>query len=287
MRSDKYSPLTLKVQIGDLEIYTAPDMGFVGRFSVTPKIHSHPYYEIIAVVEGKLKITLFDNRSIKLERGNLCIIPPKCYHCTGADGESTKMLAMRFSYGKIRGDAKIYDVFCTGLESIKEPTFFETPDNMPSTLIQLRGEMLDRKPAWDLVCRALLQRLYIDIFRLLSKDKISDMDNTFDDSKHSRYYQIEMWFADNFAKQVSEDDLASEISISKRHLSRVISDIYGMSFREKLIEVRLHRAAQLLEQTDFNVDKIALAVGYRSFSGFLRAFVDFFGCTPHQYRKNR
>ena len=134
---------------------------------------------------------------------------------------------------------------------------------------------------------SLLQRLYIDIFRLLSKDKISDMDNTFDDSKHSRYYQIEMWFADNFAKQVSEDDLASEISISKRHLSRVISDIYGMSFREKLVEVRLHRAAQLLEQTDFNVDKIALAVGYRSFSGFLRAFVDFFGCTPHQYRKNR
>ena len=171
--------------------------------------------------------------------------------------------------------------------SIKEPTVFETPDNMPSTLIQLRGEMLDRKPAWDRVCRALLQRLYIDIFRLLSQDKISDMDNTFDDSKHSRYYQIEMWFADNFANQITEEDLANEISISKRHLSRVFSDIYGMSFREKLIEVRLHRAAQLLEQTDFNVDKIALAVGYRSFSGFLRAFVDFFGCTPHQYRKNR
>ncbi len=287
MRSNKYSSLTLKTQIGDLEIYTSPDMGFVGSFAVTPKIHSHPYYEIIAVIDGKLSIKLLDNKSIKLEQGSLCVIPPKCYHCTCSEGGATKMLAIRFSYGKISGDARIYDRFCSALESVTEPACFETPDNMPSTLIQLRGEMLEKKPAWDLMCRSLLRMLYIDVFRLLSRDKISDMDNTADDSKHSRYYHIEMWFADNFAKQITEDDLASEISISKRHLSRVFADIYGMSFREKLIEVRLHRAAQLLEQTELNADKIALAVGYRSFSGFYRAFVKFFGCTPHQYRKNR
>ena len=96
-----------------------------------------------------------------------------------------------------------------------------------------------------------------------------------------------MWFADNFAKQITEKDLAREISISQRQLSRVFADIYGMSFREKLIEVRLHRAAQLLEQTELNIDKIASAVGYRSFSGFHRAFVNFFGYTPFKYRKNR
>ena len=95
-----------------------------------------------------------------------------------------------------------------------------------------------------------------------------------------------MWFADNFAKQITEDDLAAEVSISKRHLSRVLADIYGMSFREKLIEVRLHRAAQLLEQTEMNIDEIASAVGYRSFSGFHRAFVRYFGCTPYEYRKH-
>ena len=196
------------------------------------------------------------------------------------------MLAIRFSYGKIGGDTRIYDSFCSALESVTEPTCFETPDNMPSTLIRLRGEMLEKKPLWDLMCRSLLRTLYIDIFRMLSSDKISDMDNIADDSKHSRYYHIEMWFADNFAKQITEDDLASEISISKRHLSRVFADIYGMSFRDKLIEVRLHRAAQLLEQTEKNIDEISTAVGYRSFAGFHRAFVRYFDCTPYEYRKH-
>ena len=107
------------------------------------------------------------------------------------------------------------------------------------------------------------------------------------DSKYSRYYRIEMWFAENLANQITEDDLAAEISLSSRQLSRVFSDIYGMSFKEKLIEIRLHRAAQLLEQTELNIDKVALAVGYLSFSGFHRAFVKFFCCTPFEYRKNR
>ena len=287
MRPNKYSSLTLRVQIGDLEIYTAPDMGFVGPFSVTPKIHSHPYYEVIAVIDGKLNLALLDNEDIVLEKGKLCVIPPRCYHSTCADGDLPKMLAIRFSCGKVNGDGSIYDGFCSALESVRELACFDIPENMPSTLLDLKREMTEKDLAWEFVCRSLLQRLYIDIFRLLSNDPAATTVRLYDDSKHSRYYQIEMWFADNFAKQITEDDLASEISISKRHLSRVISDIYGMSFRDKLTEVRLHRAAQLLEQTELNVDKIALAVGYRSFSGFYRAFVKFFGCTPFEYRKNR
>ena len=286
MRTNKYSPLTLKIELGDLEIYTAPDMGFVGSFAVTPKIHSHPYYEIIAVLDGDLEIRFLDNQTIQLKKGKLCVIPPKCYHSTCAGDIMPKMLAIRFSYFEIRGDARIYDEFCSVLERIALPTCFETSESLPISLLELRKEMQERKPAWAFVCKSLLQRIYLDIFRLLSEEKSSDITYTADDSKHSRYYHIEMWFADNFANQITAEDLARDISLSSRQLSRVLSDIYGMSFREKLLEVRLHRAAQLLEQTELNIDKVALAVGYRSFSGFHRSFMKFFGCTPFEYRKH-
>lgn len=286
MKTSKYSPLTLKIELGDLEIYTAPDMGFVKSFAVTPKIHSHPYYEIIAVLDGDLKIRLLDNQLIALRQGQLCVIPPKCYHSTCAGEVMPKMLAIRFSYTKVQRDSGIYDEFCSALEQVSVPTCFETPESLPLTLLELRREMQERKPAWAFVAQSLLQRIYLEIFRLLSKDKATDIGYTADDSKHSRYYRIEMWFADHFAKQITGEDLARDISLSPRQLSRVLSDIYGMSFREKLVEVRLHRAAQLLEQTEMNVDKVASSVGYLSFSGFHRAFVNFFGCTPFEYRNH-
>lgn len=285
MRSNKYSFLTLKVQLGDIEIYTAHDMGFMGSFGVTPKIHSHPYYEIIVVIEGRLRICVLDDADIELEKGNLCVIPPNCYHSTNAYEGQAKMLALRFSYGRVNGDGRIYEDFCKALERVNEPACFDVPENMSSVLLELRHEMTEKDRAWEYMCRSLLERLYIDVFRLLSSDSVSASDHISDDSKHSRYYRIEMWFAENFYKQIVEEDLAKEVSLSKRQLSRVIADIYGISFKEKLVEVRLHRAAQLLEQTEMNLDKIASAVGYSSFSGFHRAFVKYFECTPFEYRK--
>lgn len=285
MSADKYSPLTLRVSIGDLEIYTSPDMGFVGRFAVTPKTHSHPYYEIIAVIDGEMRITFPHNDAIELDKGELCVIPPRHYHSTSRRSDGAKMLAIRFSYGEIKGEGRMYKAFSSAIESVSEPMSLNMPEGLSELLLDLRREMMEKDIAWDLMCQSLLQRLYIEIFRLISKERTSQATYIPNDSKHSRYYRIEMWFAENFSREVTEESLAREISLSKRQLSRVISDIYGMSFKEKLIDVRLHRAAQLLEQTELNIDKIASAVGYLSFSGFHRAFVKYFDCTPFEYKK--
>ena len=286
MKSDKYSFLTLKVQLGDLEIYTALDMGFTGVFGVSPRIHSHPYYEVIAVIEGSLKLGLLDQEDIVLEKRELCIIPPKCYHSTSANGELPKMLAMRFSYGKVCGDGKLYDRFCSALEQITYPTYLNMPPKMPQKLLELRQEMIEKKTAGEFMCCSILEELYIDIFRLISSDSEPQAARVANDSMHSRYFHIEMWFADNFANQITEEDLAQDISLSTRQLSRVFADVYGMSFTEKLAEVRLHRAAQLLEETKLSIEEVALSVGYKSYSGFNRAFVKYFGTKPLEYRKH-
>lgn len=283
---NKFASLTFKVPLGDLELYTAPDMGFMGMFSVTPKIHSHPYYEIIVALEGRLSIKLLDNQAVELDGGELCILPPKCYHSTCAEEGMPKMLAVRFGYGRISGEERIYDRFSSALESISEPTCFEASERLTAALLDLRREMQEKDESWFLACTSLLQRFYIEILRLISQKGGAEMQFSSSDSKYSRYYRIEMWFAENLANQITEDDLAAEISLSSRQLSRVFSDIYGMSFKEKLIEIRLHRAAQLLEQTELRVDEIAAAVGYGSPSGFHRAFNKYFGCTPFEYRKN-
>ena len=283
---NKYSSLSYRAQLGDLELYTAPDMAFERAFTVSPKIHSHPYYEVLISIEGRLTVKLLDNRAIELEQGSLCIIPPNCYHCTCADKEMPKKLGVRFSYAKAVGDARMYDRFSSAIESIVEPTCFKGSEKISDLVIRLRSEVQEKLPVWELECRSLLQLFYIEIFRLLTRDGANDTKYTFDDSKCSRSYRIDAWFAENMKEQIKKDDLASEMSLSTRQLCRVFSDIYGMSFREKLIELRLHRAAQLLEQTNQNAENIAVSVGYRSFSGFHRAFCKHFGCTPYEYRKN-
>jgi AraC-like DNA-binding protein len=79
--------------------------------------------------------------------------------------------------------------------------------------------------------------------------------------------------------------LAKKMNISKRQLSRILKQLFGTSFRQLLIDVRLNRAAQLLIETDASAEEIAAAVGYTSMSGFYSAFKDRFSISVGRYRK--
>jgi AraC-like DNA-binding protein len=52
-----------------------------------------------------------------------------------------------------------------------------------------------------------------------------------------------------------------------------------------IIELRLHRAAQLLSHTDLSISQIAARVGYGDANSFGRAFTKRRGLSPWQWRR--
>lgn len=58
-----------------------------------------------------------------------------------------------------------------------------------------------------------------------------------------------------------------------------------MTFREKLVELRMTLAAHLLATTDLPVETVAEQVGYRSLSGFFIAFRSRYGTGASEYRR--
>ena len=89
---------------------------------------------------------------------------------------------------------------------------------------------------------------------------------------------------ERFSEQITQGDLASMLSVSPQYLSRMFSQTVGMGFSAYLAEVRLRRAARLLQETDMGVTQICYACGYGSLSHFLRSFKSKYGVTPTQYR---
>ena len=85
--------------------------------------------------------------------------------------------------------------------------------------------------------------------------------------------------------EYSVDDLSEEIAISRRHLSRKLQAIIGLSPSEFIRSVRLKRAAQLLKESQYNISEIAYMVGFSTFKYFNLNFKEKFGLTPTQYRK--
>lgn len=274
------------IQINDIELNTIMDTGFFGAFTVSPAIHSHPCYEFIAAINGEFRVEPLSGDPIVMTPGAVCVIPPGFHHCTTAKGETPEKLAIRFKYCRVGTDGGIYDLFESALGRIREPIVIRNGQVPVGITERLRSELLSDKPCRDAMERSLLTELYIETLRLICDAPTDTQERQGDaaDSVHSRYYNIEMWFGKHFNESVTEEDLAYELNLSKRQLSRNLREIYKMSFREKLCDVRVHNAAKLLSQTDSSVEKIAAMVGYESPSGLYRAFERQLGVKMSEFR---
>src|SRR4051812_17024435 len=87
-----------------------------------------------------------------------------------------------------------------------------------------------------------------------------------------------------FASDLSLDDIARRVASSRRQLQRAYSEIGDTTFREHLTGVRMERAAELLRIRGLTVRDVAHRVGYRQPAQFAKAFRRHHGIAPSDFR---
>ena len=87
-----------------------------------------------------------------------------------------------------------------------------------------------------------------------------------------------------FASDLSLDDIARRVASSRRQLQRAYSEIGNTTFREHLTRVRMERAAMMLSDRGLTVREVARRVGYRQPAQFAKAFRRHIGVAPSDYR---
>lgn len=94
------------------------------------------------------------------------------------------------------------------------------------------------------------------------------------------------YLAFHFSEPVRLPTLAREVAnCTAGHLTRLFRDELDMSFSDYLIELRMRKAAQLLQGSDLLVREIAQRVGYTDPSRFSTHFRRRFGQTPAVFRE--
>ncbi|HIV40979.1 MAG TPA: helix-turn-helix transcriptional regulator, partial [Candidatus Mediterraneibacter guildfordensis] len=71
------------------------------------------------------------------------------------------------------------------------------------------------------------------------------------------------------------------------YLSRLFKNEVGQTFSKYLMEFRLRKAANLLENELLKINDVAMLVGYNDVSHFIQYFKKIYGCTPEEYRRKK
>ena len=147
-------------------------------------------------------------------------------------------------------------------------------------------EMREQQICYDECCKSLFEVLMI---RLLQNNHVQNGNNV--QKKERRdddmYHTIDVFFNrvfDDDGTKLSIDELASKLNVSQRHVNRILSERYGLTFCEKLMETRMLYAKYLLKKTEHSVQKIGEMCGI-TVQCLIKNFKQKYGITPAQYRK--
>ncbi len=257
-------------------------------------IHYHSFMEIHVVQEGTLRLYA-QGREYELPAGRCCLLGANVYHYLKPAGDLTTV--RRFSVlfeCKLKKNADSEARAIYERLSNAKVVLFENPRNI------VRFEEIGAEMAGsEMGRRHMLESLFGEIILSAARaaaEVPARMKHTSPEAARAPYQGtiddfrdqiISDYFCDNLKEALTPDMLAKEISVSPRHLARILLRLFGKPFKDVLIDTRLEAAKDFLVNTDKKVGEIAEEVGYKQTSNFYRIFRERIGTTPLQFRNSK
>ena len=251
-------------------------------FKLMRGVHSHFTYEVFFVTNGHL--TLVTEKETTVYERKIVIIPPKIKHYSVPDRNGS--FCLLFSFEKPAGTtgrrAAVYQRKCDArlAEICELPLSDET-----AFYIQKIAEKSTKNTATTEKSAELLTAL---VFHDIMEQLVETADDWVpikSDSKHIG--AIEAFVNTHLHSKFTLQDVATQVFLSTRQVSRILTKEYGCSLSEMVTEKRLASAEMLVKNTNLPIGEIAAQTQIGSASYFYALFKKRYGVSPLQYRKKQ
>jgi YesN/AraC family two-component response regulator len=96
---------------------------------------------------------------------------------------------------------------------------------------------------------------------------------------------IKEYIEKNYNQNIKIAMFADKYFYSKEYLSKLFKNEYGFGIYEYVQKIRMERAKDLLSDPEINIRSISERLGYADNNYFSKAFRNYYGCSPSQFRK--
>ncbi len=97
---------------------------------------------------------------------------------------------------------------------------------------------------------------------------------------------IKQYIDSNYCQNFKITMFEEKYYFSITYLTKLFRARYGFTIYEYVLKLRMERAKELLENPDIKIQDIAERLGYADNHYFSKAFRNYYGISPSQYRKN-
>lgn len=136
-----------------------------------------------------------------------------------------------------------------------------------------------------------LQVVNIDTFQEIYIEQLNEFhcileEQFIQDQNKRKIKQAIEYIKKNYDKDLNMAVVSNYVSMNYSLFSLSFKEYTGVNFVNFLKEIRVNHAKELLKNTDWKIQEIALKVGYENEKNFMKIFKNTCGISPTEYRKN-
>ena len=264
-----------------------------GRFREAPYVatpHSHSQYELFAFSQGTGYV-FADGERYRIVKNSLILVPPHKEHSVELTGEGEVCaMTVRFTCRQVkdtaRGGDKVFPILDKLLSGLSRVTVLKN-----KTFGRFCEDFINEtepNPLYaSLLIKHLLEGLFIEMLRS-ARGRAGDSVPLY--SYKSTALSNDLVVAiliDDFMglPDCTLASLSEELKMSTRNIQRIVKNAYNMSFSERLADIRITKAARLMESDEYTLTKIAEMSNYNRYDSFRKAFIAKMGISPSDYKR--
>jgi AraC family L-rhamnose operon transcriptional activator RhaR len=266
--------------------------GYLGSKWWRNYLHTHSFFEVCYAVGGKGTFRTMD-KDLPIKSGELFVAKPGDTHeIISARRAPLQIYFWAFTLVPGGGGAireaeqsanRLLDAFILASRRTAPMSASIKP-----TLNMLTEEVSRTAAGCTMAVDALALKLLLETARCLTEGAVPI--EVIDPLPHSERDAIAKtalrYLRDNFSRQIEVRDVAAQVHLSERHLSRLFREITGVTVLEYLTNLRIEMASQLLLDKEIPIKQIARSVGYPDSHYFTTLFGKRTGMTPNVFRSS-
>lgn len=286
-----YDDMDLKIRMGDLLINVLY-IRFIPAAGIWHiRNHCHSSYELHFIPFGKGTL-VSGGRSYAIDPGTFYLTGPQVYHEQISEpADPMAECCINFEVSVCRNTRREADDFLQDEIDEIARTLFETKfwfgrDEHGSIDVfqKIMDELDGRLVGYYLNIRNYVSQIIINAVRCCNNQKKALYDLPSKTLYDKRMHILDRLLDCGYHKDLSLDQLADEMKVSRRQLNRIIKRHYATTFKRRVTDLKLERAKEMLLGTEMSIEKIAEEAGYASTSYFCKRFKERTGITPTQFR---
>ena len=214
-----------------------------------------------------------------------CILGDERCQGYADDGISVEILSVAASFGELVCTQKQLNIEdAADTQSILLPRHLtEIPSQTRALLEKLLYHTIEMHKencaCFDMMCVATVLQLMFELDQFVRRSLKSKKD------KYIHYYvnKAESIVSSRFSEPLTVKGIAAELSISPNYLSTLFKTTVGIRLTERLLEIRMKKAAELLTEKGLHESEVAYLVGYEDLGNFRRRFKQYYGISIRDY----